>query len=103
MWLPMCPLSIENILLLIVVIGSHHSGRKHSTKDNSVFNGIERNNLTIITMTNSWFHYGMGVLAGVADGALTGGIGLGVIGAAVGSGLGGVGGGATMKYLSPVK
>jgi len=75
-------------------------------KENCVFEGIDRNNLTIITKTNSWFHYGVGVLAGVTVGALTGGIGLGVVGAVVGSGLGGVGGGATVaiaKYLSPCK
>ena len=75
-------------------------------KENSVFEGIDRNNLTIITKTNSWFHYGAGVLAGVTVGALTGGIGLGVVGAAVGGGLGGVGGGATVaiaKHLSPCK
>ena len=78
----------------------------NKAKDNSVFEGIDRNNLTIITTTKSWFHYGVGVLAGVAVGALTGGIGLGVVGAAVGGGLGGVGGGATvaiMKHLSPTK
>ena len=75
-------------------------------KENSVFEGIDRNNLTMITKTNSWFHYGAGVLAGATVGALTGGIGLGVIGAAVGGGLGGAGGGATvaiMKHLSPAK
>ena len=69
----------------------------HKAKENSVFKGIDRNNLTIITTTKSWFHYGMGVLAGVAVGALTGGIGLGVVGAAVGSGL--VGGGAAVAIL----
>ena len=75
-------------------------------KENCVFEGIDRNNLTIITKTNSWFHYGVGVLAGVTVGVLTGGIGLGVFGAAVGGGLGGVGGGTTvaiMKHLSPGK
>ena len=75
-------------------------------KNNSVFEGIDRNNLTIITKTDSWFHYGAGVLAGATVGVLTGGIGLGVVGAAVGGGLGGVGGGAVvaiMKHLSPAK
>ena len=78
----------------------------NKAKEKSVFEGIDRNNLTIITTTKSWFHYGVGVLAGVAVGAVTGGIGLGVVGAAVGGGLGGVGGGATVaiaKNLSPCK
>ena len=71
----------------------------NKAKENSVFEGIDRNNLTIITTTKSWFHYGVGVLAGVAVGALTGRIGLGVVGAAVGGGLGGVGGGAAVAIL----
>ena len=85
---------------------SFWKGVFHKAKDNSVFEGIDRNSLTVITVTNSWLHYGMGVLAGVAVGALTGGIGLGVVGAAVGGGLGGVGGGAAVaiaKNLSPCK
>ena len=71
----------------------------HKAQENFLLEGVDCNNLTIGTPRYNWIHIGIGVIAGVAVGAVSGGIGLGVAGAAVGGGLGGVGGGITVAVV----
>ncbi len=71
----------------------------HKMKENSLLEGLDVYNLSVGRPGVNWIHVGVGVLAGVAVGAVTGGVGLGVVGAFVGGGIGGVGTGATVALV----
>ncbi len=68
-------------------------------KENSLLDGMDVYNLTIGPAGINWVHVVVGVVAGTALGAVSGGLGLGVAGALIGGGVGGVGTGTTIALV----
>lgn len=68
-------------------------------KENSLLEGMDVYNLSIGPAGVNWLHVGVGVAAGTALGAVTGGVGLGIVGALVGAGIGGVGSGSVVALV----